>query len=71
MTNLAQVRLALVAGLPQLLITDAVLEFADELHAQPGLTDVPEQDAVHVAVWKPNTMKEQRHYRDGTARVVG
>ena len=49
-TNLAQERLALVAGLPQLLITDTVLEFADELHAQPGLTDVPEQDAVHLAV---------------------
>jgi hypothetical protein len=42
--------LALVADLPQLLITDAVLEFAKELRAQPGLTEVPGQDAVHLAV---------------------
>jgi hypothetical protein len=49
-TNFARERLALLAGLPQLLITDAVLEFADELHAQPGLAEAPEQDVVHLAV---------------------
>ena len=48
--NVARERLSLVAGLPQLLITDAVLEFANELHTQPGLTEVPEQDAVYLAV---------------------
>lgn len=48
-TDLAQERLTLVAGLPELVIDDVVLAFAKELRRELKWTAVPEQDAIHLA----------------------
>ena len=49
-SGLSRERLALLANLPQLAITDAVLQFAQELRDYLGLPESAEPDAVHLAV---------------------
>jgi hypothetical protein len=49
-SGFSQQRLALVTDLPQLLIDDAVLAFAQQLQTYLGLTSAAEPDAVHLAV---------------------